>query len=52
VVGIVSFAVPGVIMGGQLGSRVASRIPQRVQERRLGVLFIPVAALTSGEVLL
>lgn len=39
-------------MGAQLGSKVASRIPQRVMERGLGILFILVAALTLGEVLL
>ena len=52
VLSIVLFTVPGVILGAQLGSRVASRIPQRVLERGLGVLFILVAALTLGEVLL
>ncbi len=46
------FTVPGVILGAQLGSRVASRIPQRALERGLGVLFILVAALTLGEVIL
>jgi hypothetical protein len=49
---IVIFTVPGVMLGGQLGSWVASRIPQRVLERGLGVLFILVAALTLGEVIL
>jgi len=52
VLSIVLFTVPGVILGAQLGSRVASRIPQRVLERGLGVLFILVAALTLGEVIL
>lgn len=52
VLNIVIFTVPGVILGGQLGSRVASRIPQRTLERGLGVLFILVAALTLGEVIL
>jgi uncharacterized membrane protein YfcA len=41
-----------VILGAQLGSKVANRVPQKVLERGLGVLFILVAALTLGEVLL
>jgi hypothetical protein len=49
---LVIFTVPGVILGAQLGSRVASHIPQNVLERGLGVLFILVAALTLGEVIL
>ena len=52
VLSIVIFTVPGVILGAQLGSKVASRIPQKVMERGLGILFIFVAALTLGEVLL
>jgi uncharacterized membrane protein YfcA len=51
VLSLVIFTVPGVILGAQLGSRVASRIPQQVLERGLGVLFILVAALTLGEVI-
>lgn len=46
------FTVPGVIIGGQIGSRVASRIPQRALELGLAVLFIGVAALTLGRVIL
>ncbi|GAB4526255.1 MAG: sulfite exporter TauE/SafE family protein [Anaerolineales bacterium] len=46
------FTVPGVVLGGQLGSHVASRIPQKTMERALGGLFIIVALLTLGEVLL
>ncbi|RMG94915.1 MAG: sulfite exporter TauE/SafE family protein [Chloroflexi bacterium] len=49
---LVIFTVPGVIIGGQLGSLVASRISQHTLERSLGVLFIIVAALTLGEVIL
>jgi uncharacterized membrane protein YfcA len=52
VLSLVIFTVPGVILGAQLGSKVASHIPQKVLERGLGVLFILVAALTLGEVLL
>ncbi len=52
VLSIVIFTVPGVVLGGQLGSLVASRIPQKMMERILGALFLVVAALTLGEVLL
>jgi len=52
VLSLVIFTVPGVVLGGQLGSRVASHVPQRTLERGLGVLFILVAALTLGEVIL
>ena len=44
--------IPGVIIGAQLGARVASAIPQKVLERGLGVLFLLIAALTIGEVVL
>jgi len=52
VLSICIFTVPGVIIGGQLGSRVASRIPQRGLAVGLAVLFIGVAALTLGRVIL
>jgi len=52
VLSIAMFTVPGVIVGAQLGSKVASRIPQKVLERGLGVLFVLVATLTLGEVIL
>lgn len=52
VVSVVIFTVPGVILGGQLGSWVASRISQRTMETAVGLLFILVAALTLGEVIL
>jgi len=52
VLSIVIWTVPGIIIGAQLGSRVAGRLPQHVLERGLGVLFILVASLTLGEVIL
>ncbi len=52
VASIVVFTVPGVILGGQLGSRVSDRMPQRALERGLGILFVLVALLTLGEVVL
>lgn len=52
VLSLVVFIVPGVIIGGQLGSLVSSRISQHILERGLAILFILVAALTLGEVIL
>lgn len=52
VLSLVTFTVPGVIIGGQLGSLMASRISQHVLERTLGGLFIVIAVLTLGEVIL
>ncbi len=49
---IVIFTVPGVLVGAQLGAAVASRISQHALERGLGVLFVLVALLTLGEVVL
>jgi uncharacterized membrane protein YfcA len=49
---IVMFTVPGVILGGQIGSRIARRIPQRGLEIGLAVIFIVVAGLTLGQVIL
>lgn len=52
VLNLVVFTIPGVIIGGQIGSRVASRIPQHTLELSLAVLFILVAILTLGQVIL
>lgn len=52
VLSICMFTVPGVIIGGQIGSRIASKIPQRSLEIGLAILFILVAALTLGQVIL
>ncbi len=52
VLSIITFTVPGVIIGAQMGSHVARRIPQHRLERGLGVLFILVSVLTLAEVLL
>lgn len=52
VLNIVIFAVPGVIIGAQLGSFISRKIPQTIFERGLGILFILVAALTLGEIIL
>lgn len=49
VLNLVSFTVPGVIIGAQLGSFVASHIPQQTLERSLAVLFALVAAITLGQ---
>lgn len=52
VLGLVVFTVPGVIIGGQLGPMVASRISQHTLEHILAALFILVAALLLGELIL
>jgi uncharacterized membrane protein YfcA len=52
VLNLIIFTVPGVIIGGQIGSRIASRIPQRTLEIGLAGLFILVAILTLGQVIL
>jgi len=52
VLSLVIFTVPGVIIGAQLGSWVARRIPQHTLERMLGILFVLIALLTLGEVVL
>ncbi len=49
---LVIFTVPGVIIGGQIGPFVSSRISQHTLERALAILFILVAALMLGEVIL
>lgn len=50
--GICRFTVPGVIIGGQIGSRVPGKIPQHTLEVGLVVLFILVALLALGQVIL
>jgi hypothetical protein len=52
VLSLVIFTVPGVIIGGQIGPAVSSRISQHTLERGLAALFIIVAALMLGEVIL
>ncbi len=52
VLNLIIFTVPGVIIGGQIGSRIASRIPQRTLEIGLAILFIIMAILTLGQVIL
>lgn len=52
VISIVTFTIPGVIIGGQLGSFISSYIPQKMMERGLGILFIAIAILTLGDVIL
>ncbi len=52
VMNLVIFTVPGVIIGGQIGPLIASRISQHTLERGLGVLFVIVAVLMLGNVIL
>lgn len=49
---VVIFTAPGVVIGGQLGTMVAQRISQRTMELGIAILFILVALLTLGEVIL
>jgi uncharacterized membrane protein YfcA len=52
VLSLALFTAPGVILGGQIGPLVSARISQHVLEVSLGFLFIFVAVLTLGQVLL
>lgn len=52
VLNLVIFTIPGVIIGAQMGSTLAARIPQKILERSLGILFIIIAALTLGELMM
>lgn len=52
VLAIVTFTVPGVIIGGQLGPQLSRRVPERALIRFLGWLFVVVGVLTLGEVFL
>lgn len=47
---ILTFTVPGVIIGGQIGPKVAELIPQHAMEKALGILFLFVSALMLGQV--
>ncbi len=52
ILSLLFFTVPGVIAGGQIGSAVARYIPQRTMMVGMGILFILVAGLMLGEVIL
>jgi hypothetical protein len=52
VLGILVFAIPGVLIGGQLGPWVAALFPQRAFDRTLHVLLLAVACLALVEVIL
>lgn len=52
ILSLLLFTAPGVIAGGQIGSAVARYIPQRTMTVGMGVLFILVAVLMLGEVIL
>ena len=49
VVAIVSFTVPGVVIGGQLGPEITKRVPEKTLIKSLGWLFIAVALVTLAE---
>lgn len=46
---LVTFTVPGVIIGGQIGPMITSRISQQMLERTLGILFMVVAMVLLGD---
>lgn len=52
VMSLIIFTGPGVVIGGQIGSMVASRIPQNTLERALGILFVLVALVMLGDLIL
>ena len=41
---LVSWTIPGVLIGGQIGPRLQGRIQQRTMERFVGVVFLALAA--------
>lgn len=49
---VVIFTVPGVLIGGQLGAFVASKIPSHSMERSLAIMFILIAILFIGQVII
>ncbi len=51
VLSLVIFTIPGVVIGAQLGPLVSARISQHTLERALAILFIIVAVLMLGEVI-
>jgi uncharacterized membrane protein YfcA len=52
VLSLVIFAIPGVILGGQVGPWIVAQFPQRALKRGLHILLLLVAALTLVEALL
>lgn len=52
VVAVVSFTVPGVVIGGQLGPEITKRVPEKTLIKSLGWLFIAVALVTLAEAVL
>lgn len=52
VLALVTFTIPGVVIGGQIGSAIASKIPQHMLERALGILFLLVALLMLADALI
>lgn len=52
VLSLVVFTVPGVLVGGQVGPKVAAKVPEHTMQVILSILFIIIAFLTFGEVIL
>lgn len=51
VLSLVTFTIPGVLIGGQIGPMIASLISQRALERGLTVLFVTVALILIIDVI-
>ncbi len=49
---LLTFTVPGVLIGGQAGPAVAERIPDRALEIGMGILFILVSLILFAELIL
>lgn len=49
ILSIISFTIPGVIIGGQLGPLVVARVPEQRLVRSLGWLFFVIAFVTLTE---
>lgn len=51
ILGMIAFAGPGAIIGGQLGPRIAQRIPRRYLRLYLGILLLGVGGLVASRTL-
>ena len=52
ILALVTFTVPGVLLGGQLGPFITSRVAEKRLIRLLGWLFAAVSLVTIGEILI
>lgn len=52
VISLVTFTIPGVIIGGQIGPLVAKKVSQFALERGLGILFVLIGLVLLVQVLM